>query len=491
MSTFLRIKSYVVLLAALILFQWTTLVVAQDATPEDARAIAKEAYIYGYPLVENYRIQYAYFADKGGPQYKGPWNTMINIGRVFTPKDTAIQTPNSDTPYSFVGANLRTEPIVLTVPPIDKGRYYSLQFIDAYTFNFHYVGVRTTGSDGGKYLLAGPTWKGDKPSGIDEVIKSETEFVFVAYRTQLFNPSDIDNVKKIQAGYKAQPLSAFLGQDAPAAKNEPALKKPLGPAPAISQEVTAPKAIKPLTQEEEKTSLEFFQILNLVLSIAPTPPEEKDLRARFAKIGIGGGLDFDPDKLSPEMKTAIQQGMADAWTAFDKFKKTKIDTGEVTAGDLLGSRQLIDGRWIYRMGGTIMGIYGNSKQEAMYPLLTVDSEGKPFDGANRYTLTFEAGQYPPVNAFWSVTMYNLPQSLLAANPIKRYLINSPMLPNLTKNADGGLTIYIQHESPGKEKESNWLPAPEKGFWMPIRMYWPKEDALNGKWKAPTVERVTD
>jgi len=464
---------------------------AQDVTPEEAREIAKEAYIYGYPLVENYRIQYAYFADKGGKQYKGPWNTIINIGRVYTPKDTAIQTPNSDTPYSLVGADLRAEPIVLTVPPIEKGRYYSLQFINAYTFNFHYVGSRTTGNSGGKYLLAGPNWKGDKPGGIDELIRAETEFAFIAYRTQLFNPGDIDNVRKIQAGYKVEPLSTFLGKDASAPKDDPDLMKPSGAAAEVSQEVSAPEAIKPLTQAEEKTSLEFFEILNLVLSIAPTPPEEKALRARFAKIGIGGDLDFDPDTLSPEMKKAIQQGMADAWTEFDAFKKTEIDTGKVTAGDMLGSRKLIDGRWIYRMGGTIMGIYGNSKQEAMYPILTVDADGKPFDGANRYTLTFAEGEYPPVNAFWSVTMYDLPQSLLVANPIDRYLINSPMLPNLKKNADGSLTIYIQHESPGADKESNWLPAPEKGFWMPIRMYWPKEEALKGEWKAPLVERVAN
>jgi len=461
---------------------------ARDISPKEARAIAKEAYIYGYPLVENYRIQYAYFADKGGSQYKGPWNSVINTGRVFTPKDTAIQTANSDTPYSFVGADLRVEPIVLTVPPVDKGRYYSLQFMDAYTFNFHYAGSRTTGNDGGKYLLAGPNWKGEKPEGIDEVIKSETEFVFIGYRTQLFNPGDLENVKKIQAGYKAELLSEFLGKDASAVTTKE-LMKPSGMTPAVSQEVTAPKAVKPLTQEEEKTSLEFFQILNLVLSIAPTSPQEKDLRARFAKIGIGGGLNFAPNKLSPAMTKAIKQGMADAWAAFNEFKKTKIDTGKVTAGDMLGSRQLIDGRWIYRMGGTIMGIYGNSKDEAMYPLLTVDADGKPFNGANRYTLTFEKGEFPPVNSFWSVTMYNLPQSLLVENKINRYLINSPMLENLKLGADGSLTIYIQHESPGADKEANWLPAPKAGFWMPIRMYWPKENALKGEWKAPVVKRA--
>jgi hypothetical protein len=183
---------------------------AQNVTPDEARAIAKEAYIYGYPLVENYRIQYAYFVDKGGPQYKGPFNELISIARLYMPKDTAIQTPNPDTPYSFIGADLRSGPVVLSVPEIDKGRYYSLQFVDAYTFNFHYVGSRTTGNGGGSYLLAGPTWSGDTPDGIDQVIRSETDFVFVIYRTQLMGPDDLDKVENIQAGYSAQTLSELL-----------------------------------------------------------------------------------------------------------------------------------------------------------------------------------------------------------------------------------------------------------------------------------------
>ena len=185
-------------------------------TPEQARAIAKEAYIYGFPMVDNYRVQYAYFVNKEDPEYKGGWNEIHNTARVYTPQDKAIQTPNSDTPYSAVGADLRAEPLVLTVPPIEQDRYYSLQFVDGYTYNLAYVGSRTTGNGGGKYLLAGPNWKGDKPEGINEVIRSDTELALVLYRTQLFGPSDIDQVKKIQAGYQVQPLSVFLNQPPPA-----------------------------------------------------------------------------------------------------------------------------------------------------------------------------------------------------------------------------------------------------------------------------------
>ena len=187
---------------------------AEQLTPAEARAIAKEATIYGFPLVDSYRVQYSYFVDRGGNQYKAPWNTLVNNARVYTPADTAIQTPNSDTPYSFIGADLRAEPLVFSVPAIDKDRYYSI-LVDMYTFNFAYVGSRAAGDEAGAYLLAGPDWHGETPPGVKAVIRSETEFAFVIYRTQLFDPNDIDNVKKIQAEYKVQPLSQFLGKPAP------------------------------------------------------------------------------------------------------------------------------------------------------------------------------------------------------------------------------------------------------------------------------------
>ena len=195
------ISTYMMVLAA---FMLPFTVQAADVTPDEARAIAKEAYIYGYPMVDGYRIQYGYFVDKTDPEYKGQWNEIHNIPRVYTPEDKAVQTPNSDTPYSFLGADLRAEPLVLTVPEIPEGRYYSIQFIDAYTFNFAYAGSRTTGNEAGSIMLAGPNWKGEKPQGIKEVIQSETEINILIYRTQLFDPADIDNVKKIQSEYKVQ-----------------------------------------------------------------------------------------------------------------------------------------------------------------------------------------------------------------------------------------------------------------------------------------------
>jgi len=464
-----HLSSIILLITASLVF--TSCSKKTEVTPEEARQIAKEAYIYGFPMVDSYRIIYAYFLDKNDPEYKAPWNQIKNIPRVFTPEDKAVQTPNSDTPYSMLGMDLRAEPIVLTVPAIEKTRYYSVQLIDQYTFNFDYIGSRATGNDGGSFLVAGPNWKGETPAGIKKVFHSETEFVLAAYRTQLFDPADIDNVKKIQDGYIVQTLSEYLGQPAPA------------PAPKIDFK-------KPLSKEEEKTSLEFYNILNFWLQFCPTDPSEIDLMARFAKINVGGGKEIDITNLSPEIKKAIEQGMEDAWKELGEFEKTDIATGKVTSGDLFGTREFLKNDYLYRFSAAVLGIFGNSKHEAMYPIYREDASGNKMNAKdNNYTIYLPPGQFPPVHAFWSFTMYNLPASLLVTNPINRYLINSTMLPTLKKDAKGGITIYIQYKSPGKDKESNWLPAPDGPFWVALRLYWPKEAALDGSWKQPPLELV--
>ena len=442
---------------------------APTASPAEVRAIAKEAYVYGFPMVDSYRIQHAYSIDKENREYRAPFNVLANGARVFTPEDTAVQTPTSDTPYTFNGLDLRAEPFVLTVPPIEKRRYFSVQLIDAYTFNFAYIGSRATGNGGGSYLIAGPDWKGSKPPGVKAVIRSETQLVNAIYRTQLFGPDDLENVKKIQAEYKAQPLSAFLGKAAPPAA--PALDFP-----------------KPLSAADERSSPEVFGIMNFLLGLAPTHPSEKALMARFAKLNIGAGKSFDFASFSAEQQQAVKDGIADAWKANDVIKK-RLDTQNLSSGDLFGTRAYLKNNYQYRMTAAVLGIYGNSKDEALYPVLSLDTQGRPVDGSHRYTVRFAPGQLPPVHAFWSITMYRLPESLLVANPINRYLINSPMLPQLKKDADGGLTLYVQHTSPGAEKESNWLPAPNGPFVAADRLYWPKPQALNGQWKVPKLQRV--
>lgn len=439
-------------------------------SPEQARAIAKEAYVYGFPLVDSYRIRYAYFVNKESPEYKGGFNEIHSEARLYTPEDKAVQTPNADTPYSMLGLDLRTEPLVLTVPPVEQDRYYSLQFIDGYTYNVAYVGSRTTGNGGGKYLVAGPNWMGEKPEGIDGVIRFDTDLASVIYRTQLFGPSDLENVKRIQAGYQATPLSVYLNRPAPA------------PAPPID---FAP----PLTPDQQRTSPQFFEILGFTLRTAPTLPGERELRERFAKLGIGPEGDFEADKLSPEMRAAVEGGMADAWAELDKLKRDKIETGEVGSAQFFGTAADLKGNYLYRMAGAVFGIFGNTAAEALYPGIGTDSTGAPLTGANNYVVKLPSGQLPPVNAFWSLTMYEMPQSLLVENPIQRYLINSPMLTSLVPDPDGGYTIYVQNSSPGPGKEANWLPAPKGPFQMIMRLYWPKPDALNGTWKPPQAVKV--
>ncbi|MFM0415467.1 DUF1254 domain-containing protein [Paraburkholderia aromaticivorans] len=437
------------------------------ASSADIRSIAKDAYLYGTPMVDSYGIMYAFSVDSTNPQYKGPFNSILNISRVFTPDDTAFVTPNSDTPYSFAGLDLRAEPVVITIPPMDPKRYFVFQLMDLYTFNFAYIGSRTTGNNGGTFLIAGPRWNGQTPNGITQVIRSETDLVNVVGRTQLFNPDDLDNVKQIQAGYKVQTLSAFTGS------------KPAPTAPPVQW-------IKPIAPATARTSLEFFNELAFVLQFAPVNPDEAGLRSRFAQIGVVPGKRFDVNALSPEQKAAFQAGMQDGQKAIDERRASlggKTDT-------LFGSREYLKNDYVARATGTQVGIGANSREEALYPVLDKDSAGQPLDGSQRrYVLRFPKGQLPPVNAFWSVTMYALPSQLLVKNPIDRYLINSPMLPQLRKDRDGGLTIYIQAKSPGKGKEANWLPAPDGPFMITMRFYWPKPALLDGKWKTPVVKRV--
>ena len=443
---------------------------AGQVTAAEARAIAAEAYTYGFPLVDNYRIMYDYWVDKGAREYKGAINTVQSSATVYGPEDKAIQTPNSDTPYSYSWLDLRAEPIVLTLPAIEKGRYYSAQLIDGYTYNFAYLGTRSTGNSGGAFAIAGPGWKGQTPKGVKRLIRADTNFVFVLYRTQLLKPDDLENVQRIQAGYQAQPLSAFLGR----------------PAPKSAAPMDFPK---PLTAEAQKSSLDFFKTLNFALGMSPSLAEEQKLMARFARIDVGPGKAFSPEKFSPEVRTAMQEGIADAWKGFAALQK-QVDTGKVASGDLFGTRPYLGSNYLYRFGGAVLGIYGNSRQEAIYPAYFVDATGEPLDASkSNYVLRFGRDQLPPVDAFWSLTMYGLPGRLLVANPVNRYLVNSPMLPSLKRDADGAITLYLQSTSPGADKDSNWLPTPHGPFFTLLRLYLPQQAATDGIWKQPPLRKA--
>ncbi len=440
----------------------------------EVKAIAEEGFIYGFPIVMNYGVMYEYVIDKNSGQWKAPFNQIFNEQRVFTYKDTAIVTPNSDTPYSLLWTDLRAEPMVVSVPAVSD-RYYSVQLIDGNTYNYGYIGSRATGTEPGSYLIAGPNWKGETPAGIKKVFRSSTDFSLLIFRTQLLNPNDMPNVIKIQEGYKAEPLSAFLKQ----------------PAPPAASAVNWPKIDKDLVKTE------FFEYLDLALQFAPPNSNEQAIRAKLARIGVGPGKTFNFKDLSPEHKAEILLGMKDGEK---KIEQAANDIGKSIngwkVGAAFGDQAFYNGNWLLRAAAAKAGIYGNDAVEAMYPMAKVLPDGTPLDGSkHQYTLTFAKDQFPPVNAFWSITMYDGKTQLLIQNPIDRYLINSPMLPGLKKNPDGSLTLYIQKDSPGKDKESNWLPAPNGPIYMVMRLYWPRPETPSilppgeGTWKPPALVQV--
>ncbi|MDX0010034.1 DUF1254 domain-containing protein (plasmid) [Sinorhizobium meliloti] len=458
----------------------STAVIAQDKaewpSPLEAKDVAEEGFIYGLPLVMNYAVMQEFAVNRDSGQFKAPFNEINNMHQVASPEDTAIITPNSDTPYSILWLDLRAEPVVVSVPAVDKERYYSVQLIDGNTYNFGYIGSRATGTEPGSYLVVGPDWKGEKPKGIKQVFRSTTPFVFANFRTQLINVEDMPNVEKVQAGYKAQPLSAFLKQPAPTA------------APEI--------AFVPATTAGIKDN--FFQYLEAALQFVPETSRDQAIRAKLATIGIGPAKTFEFKELSLEHKAEMQIGVKQG---DDKINKWLASGNKPINGwnvsSLLGDEVFFNGDWLRRAGAAKAGLYGNDAVEAMYPFTRTDATGEPLDGSkHKYTLTFPPGQLPPVNAFWSVTMYDGKSQFLVKNPINRYLINSPMLPGMKTEPDGSLTLYIQKDNPGAGKEANWLPAPDGTIYLVMRLYWPKTTppsilpAGKGTWQPPGVKRVS-
>ncbi|WOH74034.1 DUF1254 domain-containing protein [Bradyrhizobium sp. NDS-1] len=439
----------------------------------EAKAIAEEAFIYGLPIVMNYAVMYEFSVDTKNSQFKAPFNQIKNLAHVATYKDTAVVTPNSDTPYSTLWFDLRAEPIVVSVPAVEKTRYYTVQLIDGNTFNFGYIGSRATGSDAGDYMVVGPNWQGSTPPEIKKVFQSSTQFVFAAIRTQLFNPEDMPNVEKVQAGYKAQPLSTYLKQ----------------PAPPAAPTIEFPKA------DAELVKKNFFEYLDFALQFAPAGPEERTIREKLARIGVGAGKTFAFKDLPLTHKLEIGLGMKDGEEKVENYLANgSKNVNGWKVGSLFGDRLFYSGDWLKRAAAAKGGIYGNDAIEAVYPLTRTLANGEVLDcSKHKYSITFAAGQYPPVEAFWSVTMYDGKTQLLIENPINRYLINSPMLPDMKKNADGSLTLHLQKDSPGADKESNWLPAPNGEIYLVMRLYWPKTEAPSilppgsGTWQPPGIK----
>ena len=430
------------------------------ASPEEAQAIAQEAFIYAYPMLYNYKTLHEQTQDQFSSAYVGGFGRFRHYSRSYTPADTDIVTPNNDTPYSWAWLDLRREPWVLSVPALPEERYNVFQWFDLYTHNFAYVGVQTTGYEAGSYLFAGPDWSGEIPDGITDVFRSETDVIGTLTRTSSSGPDDTPAVQALQRQYILRPLSEYTGGRPPA------------PAPLIDW---------PVWDENRALSADFISYLNVLLDLTAPHPSETDLLARFAEIGIAPGAPFDRAALAPEMLDAIEAGVAAGLAQLQA--EAAVVPG--SAG-LFGTREFLDNDYLKRGLGTMIGIYGNSIEEAYYSSFLADQDGAPLDGDTAYELYFAADNLPPVDLFWSITMYRMPERLLAENEIDRYSIGD-RTEGLQLGEDGSLTLYVQHEAPDGQKAANWLPAPDGPFALVGRFYGPQAPLMEGTYEIPQLE----
>jgi hypothetical protein len=477
-----RILDSMRLVASLVLFVMLMAgysIAGSNAPVTSYKTIASDTYVYGYPLVLAYQFLYNYSINPNSGQYMAPLNKIHVIPHIPTPKD-GVYVTNFDTPYCWLWMDLRAEPMVLSVPAVAPPRYYAVQLSDPNNFNFGYIGSRSTGTEAGDYLVVGPDWKGGTYRGIKKIYRSGSNFTLAVYRTQLLNNADLPNVVAIQRQYKVTPLSTYLGTPPPAPvplPNFPVFKGKLG----------------------DRKLDHFFEYLEFVLGYCPAGPEEADIRRKLGKLGVGEYKTFNYRDLPAAQKAEVEDGLKDGIKRVDRY--AMVDGAKVINGwqiqDVYGDRAHFNGDWLKRSAGAKGGGFGNSSQEGAYltALNLYDKAGKliePLNGSKRkYTLTFQKGSLPPVDAFWSVTMYD--QAHIAPIPnTDRHFINTLMLPQLKRNADGSLTIYIQKDSPGAALESNWLPAPDGRMFITLRMYAPTQAPPSilppgqGTWNPPPI-----
>ncbi len=429
---------------------------ANTLSTDKIRDTVKEAYIFTYPLVMNYRTMYMQ-AIKDDGEF-GKW---LHLG-MASPADTDIVTPNNDTPYSYAWLDLRAEPWALTMPEIEKERFYTSQWDDLWGYVLDNAGSVNDGNDGKSYLLVSPSWKGETPKGITRVIRGESDFLGSLTRTQILGGNDdMVRVKEIQKSYKLQPLSSFSGTKPPAA------------APAIDW---------PKWSEGDEATLKYFGYVNFMLAFVTPHQDDQAMYEKMASIGLKAGAHWDPATLDPAVLKAFNDGIADAREELKRRSEALFDPA-----DFFNNRKVLGTDYVNRALGVYVGIFGNTTDQSVYLTEVGDVNGEPTNGSKHdYTVTFKAGELPPVKYFWSYTMYKLPQRWLVDNLINRYSIGSST-EGLKKNADGSLTIYMSKNSPGKDKESNWLPAPDAPFWVVLRTYGPGQDILDKKWKQPSYK----
>ena len=378
----------------------------KELTYEEAKAIAEEAYIYAFPMLDNYKMLFVQAVWEKSLVYEAPFNKLKNRATLVGLEYTTIVRPNNDTFYSGLWLDLRSEPMVISVPAISDKRYYAFQLIDLYTHNFDYIGTRKTGFGAGSYVIAGPEWKGKKPAGVKKVIQTECNLVLALGRTQVYSPDDVENAVKVQNGYKAQPLSEFLGNETPAA--------------------SAPLDF-PVFSPEKVKSAEFITYLNFMLGQLNPHPSEAKLLQKFSKIGIGPNTPFDAEKLDPEMRKAIEEGIKSALAKIeDKMKNLgEQKNGWMLISGAFGTREDMQGKYLTRAAAAMLALWANTLEEAYYPETSADEDGEPLDGSkHNYILHFDKDEIPPVKAFWSLSMYKLPEQHFIENPINRYVISS-------------------------------------------------------------------
>ncbi len=446
-------------LAAVLLFAGLCLAgTAMAATnAADVTTIAKEAFIYAYPMLYNYKTMAEQTQESFSSAYIGGFGRFRHYSKTYTPDDTDIVTPNNDTPYSWAWLDLRREPWVLKVPALPKDRYNVFQWFDLYTHNFAYVGVRATGYEAGTYLFAGPHWEGTVPEGITKVFRSESDIIGTLTRTGTNGP-----VRELQQQYGLLPLSEFAGG------------RPPMPAPAVHW---------PVWNEKTALSANFISYLNFLLGFTRPHESEKVLLSRFGAIGIGPNRPFNPAALSEDTRNAIEEGVKLG------LKKLEEEAAKLKGSSgLFGTREFLKNDYTKRALGAMVGIYGNSLEEAYYASPTRDNNGNPLDGNHQYELRFEKGNLPPVKLFWSFTMYRLPERLLAANEINRYSIGD-RTDGLITAKDGSLTIYIQSTPPDGDKKANWLPSPKGPFSIIGRFYGPDPSLIDGTYKMPVPRLI--
>ena len=461
-------RSVLVLFVALLVapLQLSAARAATVVSEEEARAIAVEAYLYLYSLVtmDLTRLQFTN-VDKVDA-FKGPMNVFVNVAAYPTAEMKTVVRPNFDTLYSSAWLDLTEEPMVVSVPDT-AGRYYLLPMLDMWTDVFASPGWRTTGTAAQTFLVTPPGWSGTVPDGVTE-LKASTPYVWIIGRIKTDGPPDYDAVHKIQDALKLRPLSQIDNED-------------WKPAPTkIDPDVDM--KTPPKEKVDNMPAGEFFAYAAELLKLHPPHFSDEPIIARMKRIGIEPGKSFDIASVDPAIRKGIEAAPKDAieLMAWNLPTLARVENHWSMNTDTMG---VYGNYYLKRSIITQQGLGANVPQDAIYPLNIGDTDGKPLDGTNNYTIHFSKDEIPPVNAFWSITLYDA-QGFQVANELNRFAVSSWM--PFKYNDDGSLDLYFRNESPGKDKEANWLPAPKGPFNLTMRLYAPKSEALTGKWNPPPV-----